>query len=184
MGLDMYLEKKTYIKNWDHMKPEEKTHVTIKKEGKVVKEIDKKKITHIIEEIGYWRKVNSVHKFFVDNCGGGDDNCSNMYVNENVLADLLARCNRIVKECKLIKGKIANGQTHKDGKWVDNMVDGKYIENPELCKELLPNSEGFFFGSQGYDEWYYQDIKDTVKICKEAIEAIENGADIYYNASW
>lgn len=180
----MYLEKKTYVKNWDHMSPEERTHITIKKGGKIVKTINKKKISHIIEEIGYWRKANMVHKFFIDNCGGGDDNCSDMYVPSEALEDLLARCNRIVKECKLVKGKIVNGQTSTPEGWKDNMVDGEYIKNPEICKELLPNSEGFFFGSQAYDEWYYQDIKDTVEICKEAIEAIENGADIYYNASW
>lgn len=28
MGLDMYLYKKVYVKNWEYLKPEEKHHVT------------------------------------------------------------------------------------------------------------------------------------------------------------
>ena len=29
MGLDMYLEKRTYVKNWDHQTPEERHTVTV-----------------------------------------------------------------------------------------------------------------------------------------------------------
>ena len=31
MGLDMYLSKKTYVKQWSHNKPEEQFEVTVKK---------------------------------------------------------------------------------------------------------------------------------------------------------
>tara|TARA_Y100000114_G_scaffold49124_1_gene44818 strand:- start:128 stop:544 length:417 start_codon:yes stop_codon:yes gene_type:complete len=29
------------------------------------------------------------------------------------------------------------------------------------ASELLPNSEGFFFGSQEYDKYYFEDLKNT-----------------------
>ena len=50
MGLDMYLSKKTYVKNWDHMKPEEKHHVVVTKNGKRTS-IDPKRVTYIEEDV-------------------------------------------------------------------------------------------------------------------------------------
>ena len=71
MGLDMYLTKKSYIKNWDFMKPNEKHKVTIKKNNKIVKEIKPERISEVIEDVGYWRKANAIHKWFVDNVQDG-----------------------------------------------------------------------------------------------------------------
>ena len=61
MGLDMYLYKKSYVKNWQHMKPESLHKITIKKGGKVRKDIKTDRITYIIEEVAYWRKANAIH---------------------------------------------------------------------------------------------------------------------------
>ena len=35
-------------------------------------------------------------------------------------------------------------------------------DNPELASELLPTQDGFFFGSNDYDEDYFYDIEDTI----------------------
>ena len=40
----------------------------------------------------------------------------------------------------------------------------KVIENPELAPVIMPTSSGFFFGSLEYDDWYMQDLKDTVEL--------------------
>ena len=60
MGLDMYLHKKTYVKNWDHMKPEELHEITVKKGGKVRKDIKPDRINEVVEEVAYWRKANAI----------------------------------------------------------------------------------------------------------------------------
>ena len=39
MGLDMYLSKKTYVKQWEHNPPEETYEVTVTKGGKPVEVI-------------------------------------------------------------------------------------------------------------------------------------------------
>lgn len=39
----------------------------------------------------------------------------------------------------------------------------KVLANPELAQELLPTQSGFFFGGTDYDEWYVQDLENTVK---------------------
>jgi len=103
MGLDMYLEKKTYVKNWDHMKEKDLTKITVKRNGKPREDIDTKAITYITEEIGYWRKANAVHNFFVEKCGDGEDKCQQMYVDNDVLVELLDICKKIIKNPKLAK---------------------------------------------------------------------------------
>lgn len=46
--------------------------------------------------------------------------------------------------------------------------------------ELLPTQDGFFFGSTEYDEWYFQDLENTVKALKE----LDDNADYEYQSSW
>ncbi len=50
-----------------------------------------------------------------------------------------------------------------------------------LADALLPSANGFFFGNTDYDEWYYNDIENTIKILEEALA--EDG-DFYYTSSW
>lgn len=50
----------------------------------------------IIEEIGYWRKVNSVHNWFVENCQEGIDECQLSEVSREDLEDLLENCYKVV----------------------------------------------------------------------------------------
>ena len=53
MGLDMYLHRKTYVKNWNHSEESEKHEVIVYKGGSVRKDIDPKKVSEITEEVGY-----------------------------------------------------------------------------------------------------------------------------------
>lgn len=96
-----------------------------------------------------------------------------------------------------------SNQIHK---WfVDNVQDGeddcdeyyvsreKLLELLQLCKtayakrdpkELMPQS-GFFFGNTDIDQWYWEDIKHTIK----QIERLTNLPDFdtlsfYYQSSW
>lgn len=76
--------------------------------------------------------------------------------------------------------------------FVDNVQDGvddcneHYVEITDLCKlvdlcrtvladhslayELLPVQSGFFFGSTDYDEDYYWDLENTIKMLSPLIE--------------
>lgn len=57
----------------------------------------------------------------------------------------------------------------------------------EVCKEvladhdkapkLLPTSDGFYFGDLDYDEWYFEDVADTVEILENVIENTRWGED-------
>ena len=154
MGLDMYLTKKTYVKNWNHMSDDEKHNVNV--EGKSAKEIKPERITHIEEEIGYWRKANQIHNWFVQNVQNGQDNCSSYYVDPSKLEDLVNLCKQV-------------------------------IEDNSKAEELLPSQGGFFFGGTEYDEWYFDQLKETVEIIDGILtEMKENDAhyEFYYESSW
>jgi len=53
----------------------------------------------------------------------------------------------------------------------------------EKAEQLLPTQSGFFFGGTEYDEYYYQDIDNTIEILEEALSD-ESADDFAYRASW
>lgn len=95
MGLDMYLYKKSYVKNWDHMTPENRHNITIEKGGKLRTDIKPDRICYIVEEVAYWRKANHIHKWFVENCQDGIDDCRSAYVSREQLQELLDVCKQV-----------------------------------------------------------------------------------------
>lgn len=101
MGLDMYLHKKTYVKNWDHMALEERHEITVLKDGKPASHIDPKRICYIIEEVGYWRKANAIHKWFVDNVQNGVDECQESYLELDKLIELKGLCEQVLANHEL-----------------------------------------------------------------------------------
>ena len=46
----------------------------------------------------YWRKANQIHKWFVDNVQGGNDNCGEYYVSHEKLQELLDLVKRTLAE--------------------------------------------------------------------------------------
>ena len=56
----------------------------------------------------------------------------------------------------------------------------KVLRNKSKADELLPTQSGFFFGGTDYDEYYFEDIKNTIKMLKD----IKEDEDYEYCASW
>lgn len=185
MGLDMYLHKKTYVKNWDHMAPAELHKITIKRDGKVRKDIKPERITYIVEEVMYWRKANQIHKWFVDNVQEGNDNCGTYYVSREKLEELLETCKLVLKDSKLVKGKVVNGYTGTKDGWEPIIENGEKIKNTETAERLLPSQSGFFFGGTDYDQYYYDDIKRTAENLEKILAEDKDGYGEYeYSSSW
>ena len=86
MGLDMYLTRKRYVKNWEHTPKKQRHIIKVSKNGN---EIDTSKIMTIEFEEMYWRKANAIHNWFVENVQEGMDNCAEYYVSNEQLANLL-----------------------------------------------------------------------------------------------
>lgn len=101
MGLDMYLLRKTYVKNWDHYPPEQRTTVAVTLGGKPHPGIDPSKVRYIEEEVAYWRKANEVHQWFVENAQDGTDDCGEHYVSREQIAELVETCRRVLADHSL-----------------------------------------------------------------------------------
>ena len=50
----------------------------------------------IKEELGYWRKSNQIHSWFVENCQDGIDECQSSEVSREDLEELLELCYKVV----------------------------------------------------------------------------------------
>lgn len=163
MGLDMYLYKKTFLSTGDFIKEEFREEIALTKGGKPHPRIKTEKIKYVIEEVGYWRKANHIHKWFVDNVQKGIDDCGEYNVSEDQILRLLYTCKSVLEDYEQTGGTKAH--------------------------ELLPTGNGFFFGSTEYDKYYFQDVKNTLEIVKDLFELDEEGqmyldSDIYYSSSW
>ena len=139
----------------------------------------------IIDHVGYWRKANQIHAWFVENVQDGEDDCGCYEVEKWQLEELLDICKLIKDKCKLVDGTIKTGEHLKNGNWVPDYEDGKVIDNPDIAEQYLPTKGGFFFGSTDYDEWYMQDIDDTIMIIENVLKETDFDTQIvYYSSSW
>jgi len=192
MGLDMYLDAKRsfYKANYkiDSDRPEDKIeleyHDKIRKLFPEIYDSDNLRYIYVSFEAGYWRKANAIHKWFVDNVQRGKDDCHKHYVERDKLKELRSVCEKVLDVVKVKKTKINNGYTlGEGGKKIYNKVDGLKITNPAAVAKLLPTEDGFFFGSTDYDEWYLNDVKDTIKILDKALSLPEEWV-FDYQSSW
>lgn len=139
----------------------------------------------IFEQIGYWRKANHIHNWFVENVQDGIDECDTYEVTKEQLEDLLNVCRKVLDGSKLVKGKVVNGQKYENGKMVNIYQDGEYIEDSSVAKELLPTTSGFFFGGTEYDEWYYKDVENTISIIENVLRTTDFEHEVVmYHSSW
>ena len=174
MGLDMYLYEKEYISPYTD---EEKFN-------KISSAVGTPKIKYLVYEVGYWRKANHIHSWFVENVQNGVDDCGTYAVSSGDLLHLRDACQRVLDSSRLKPAKVLNGHTISGGKSTPNMVDGLLMEDTSLAEELLPRERGFFFGGYEYDSWYIEDLKDTIKIVDEAIDQHASYQNFEYQSSW
>jgi len=187
MGLDMYLHRKENVYG--------EPAIEIKKANKLPLRSEKHPQFEWVQlktECAYWRKANAIHKWFIDNCGGGDEDKREMEVSLEQLKELVEVCKKVILSINLVDGKVSNGYTirkNKDGKMerLYNFVDGQVVEDATICKKLLPTCSGFFFGSTDYDEYYVEYLTDTIAQLEGVIkDAEESDKDVWfeYYASW
>lgn len=114
-------------------------------------------------EVGYWRKANAIHKWFVDNVQNGEDDCKQYYVSEDDLDALELDCRKVLA---------AKGTE----------------QEKDVAMKILPPCEGFFFGGTEIDEYYFTDLENTLKIIerarKDLLEKDDVYCSIYYHSSW
>jgi len=182
MGLDMYLNKKTYLGfNYEHNREEDGT-VPLTVGGKH-SHIMPKRVSEIIEQVGYWRKSNAIHAWFVENVQEGKDDCGEYYVSREQLTALLELVRAALSTVTLKDGSVTNGYQGTPDGWEPILEDGQVIDNKEVLENMLPTQGGFFFGGTDYDQYYFQELKETRDILTGALKET-GGGEFYYRASW
>lgn len=139
----------------------------------------------IWESVGYWRKANAIHKWFVENVQNEVDNCGCYEVSKTKLRNLLDVCIQVRDASQLKKGWVKNGERFENGVWCPIMEEGECIEDTSVAEELLPTQSGFFFGGTDYDEYYLADINDTIEILTKVLDETNFETQmVVYSSSW
>lgn len=172
MGLDMYLEirREEYVSRYTKSKTlKREWSKFIKENGPGLVSVEPDMVCRKTTwEVGYWRKANQIHNWFLEHCGPRDhdgeviDDCRSIEVSVSKLEQLL-------EECKMV------------------------LADHSLAQIYLPTKSGFFFGTTEYDEYYFEDLEHTVKVLEPVIEFMHNikdkcksndWYDVIYSASW
>jgi hypothetical protein len=162
MGLDMYLEVRGYVSKMDYSDrdnpkttPEFQALVDASGINDLTKYSEFAGIS-ISYPVGYWRKANAIHGWFVQNVQGGTDDCGSYYVPREKLVELRDLCAATIKE-------------------------------PAMAGDILPPTQGFFFGTYEIDEWYMRDMEYTVEMIDHLLSVLPGNEwdyPIYYHSSW
>ena len=162
MGLDMYLTKHTYIgAEYEHNGIEGKIDLTAK--GQPIT-INLNRVQSIVEKVGYWRKANQIHNWFVQNVQDGEDDCKEYSVSRQQFQSLLDDINTVLN---------SKGTPEEEG----------------AIEDLLPTASGCFFGSTEIDEWYWNDLEDSKNLIEKIlVDEDEKNEHLWisyhYQSSW
>ena len=149
MGLDMYLNKRTYVQYWEH-NGDDNYEVKVTKGGEPTK-INPKKVKYIVEEAGYWRKQNQIHRWFVENVQEGIDNCGEYYVSKEDLETLLDLCQKVKADHSLAQSLLPSasgfffGGTEYD-EWYFDGIDNTI----QILEEALEDERGDYYYSSSW----------------------------------
>jgi hypothetical protein len=136
MGLDMYLYASKYTSpaEW---RPEAER----KKFKDILKAVDGEKFVDtdlpsiVIDlKVGYWRKANQIHQWFVDNVQSGEDNCAEYYVDRDKLKELRDLCKLALKD----KGKAEELLPTQSGFFFGSTeIDEWYFQDVNATIEII-----------------------------------------------
>ena len=107
------------------------------------------------EEVMYWRKANQIRDWFVRN--------TKYRANDNCKYHRLTekQLRQLYNDCQTV------------------------LADHSKAEEIMPTSSGFFFGSTAYDEWYFDDIKETAERLNHILNDTDfETEDIYYYEWW
>lgn len=147
MGLDMYLRRKKYVKNWDFTAKEKQFKV----DGNVMigeEIIDLSDICYLEFSAIYWRKANAIHQWFVENVQENVDDCGTYYVGLEKLKKLL----NTINTCLADRNECDKLLPVQEGFFFGNTeYDEHYFEELERTRDKL----SILIHKYPHDEYYY-----------------------------
>jgi len=157
MGLDMYLTAKKYLTGWDHSDKEDQTF-----------------FAKALRAAGLKRSDITTH-------------APSGYIQFHVA--YWRKSNQIHKwfVTHVQKGKDDCNPYDVSRDDLDELVKlcEQVLADHSAAADLLPPQNGFFFGNTDFDEWYFEDLKETVKMLKGVLDNPRlKGWDFEYQSSW
>lgn len=159
MGLDMYLTAERFFGSYGDPAGRDRVIAALGDDRPPMS--DRSASASVSFEVGYWRKANAIHGWFVNNVQDGQDDCRKAHVSLDSLRDLLGLCETLLRK-----------------------------RDPELAEEYLPTESGCFFGDTDYGDWYWDCLQLTVDQVKPLLMWFDEEPhrpeqwDIIYQASW
>jgi hypothetical protein len=154
MGLDMYLSGKRHMSKYF----DKEDSVRIKKVNEAFGidgiEDEDYAAQEVTFRLGYWRKANQIHKWFVDKCQNGVDECQETFITRDQLLDLQNTCKQVLADISKADELLPTGSGFFFG---STDYDEWYMQDLEYTVERI------------------QKILDD--------EALKR-CDFYYQASW
>ena len=155
MGLDMYLTKETYISKYapeGEKTPRDKLRII------GVKGVRPSRVCRIVEDMGYWRKANAIHNWFVQNCQDGRDECQDTHVSIDDLESLYHVCLKVLKDNSLAEELLPTisgfffGSTEYDEYYFADIQDtAESLE--EIIKAHDGEKDGFYIDYVYSSSW-------------------------------
>lgn len=137
MGLDMYLYLSKYEScgSWTPNYESRKVDFYPQELAEFGKEIDERNFMskETLYRVGYWRKSNAIHKWFVD-LADGEDKCQKIYVSLERIKDLRNIVNRVLNTPELAKDLLPVCEGFLFG---STDYDEWYFEDLKYTKDLL-----------------------------------------------
>ena len=198
MGLDMYLYAEKYIQQVDYKKvggdmvrrPRSEFNEIMLNAGMTHLPTTDFAGASVTKCVGYWRKANAIHGWFV-RLDGREDTCQRINVTIEQLTQLRDDClnalaNRDQATEPITSTISLNAEGEDVAKAILNEWENQIMRTGTqvLDDDPLAPTEGFFFGNSERDEWYYQSLEETVELIN-AIKACDSDLySYYYQASW
>lgn len=174
MGLDMYLEARVSAYKPYGDEPKETRNVLEAAADKIgLPASDNIDFITLSREVAYWRKANQIHKWFVDHCQGGNDDCRHAYVDREQLKELRDLCQRVLDKSSLIPRSVIG----------IFLPSSRRLRIPRSRRNCFLPSPGFFFGGTDYDQYYVSDLESTIAQIDKCLKLPDN-AEFYYHSSW
>lgn len=171
-GLDQYLYADVYIPRWSHSSSDDRARAdqVLEVAGLTALQEEDAGVT-VRATVGYWRKANQIHKWFVDNVQGGKDDCGTYYVDKGELEELHEKCILVLASSEMVPDNVSVGRQYEPstGSWRNMLEKGEVILDPKVAQEELPSADGFFFGATDYDQWYVMQLVRTVEIIEKLL---------------
>jgi hypothetical protein len=102
-------------------------------------------------EIGYWRKANEIHNWFVNNVQKGNDDCGEYYVDPKHIETLLATVREVLNNPKLAESLLPTQSGFFFG---STEYDECYFSGLRHTEEMLANVLSFVKDNPAFNLYY------------------------------